>query len=135
MKKINWIVAGQWLAVFIGGMIGGVARYEVGLWLSPSTFAGTTFVNVIGCFLLTFNIYGLDLVIDFPAWLILGFGTGVVGAFTTFSTFALLFMQNVQQRPFASFSFMLINLVCGFITAALGYLAARLIDRGRKNVW
>ncbi|EHL97996.1 hypothetical protein HMPREF9103_01738, partial [Lentilactobacillus parafarraginis F0439] len=88
---------------------------------------------IVGCFLLTFNIYGLDLVIDLPNWLILGFGTGVVGAFTTFSTFALLVVQQMQQ-PLVATGFLILNLVGGFFTALLGYGAARLMDRG-KRVW
>ncbi|EEI24803.1 fluoride efflux transporter FluC [Lentilactobacillus hilgardii] len=132
--KVDWYRIGQFSSVFIGGMIGGVARYEVGNWLSANTFAGTTFVNVVGCFFLTVTIYGLDLVIDLPEWIILGFGTGVIGAFTTFSTFALLFAQNIQQQPIETLWFLAINLIGGFITAILGYLTARLMDRGKK-IW
>ncbi|MFD1125128.1 fluoride efflux transporter FluC [Lentilactobacillus raoultii] len=131
---INWYKLGQFASVFVGGMIGGVGRYEIGNWLNANTFAGTTFVNVVGCFFLTFTIYGLDLVIDLPDWLILGLGTGVVGAFTTFSTFALLFVQGIRTQPTAALLFMIINLIGGFATAILGYIAARLMDRGKK-IW
>lgn len=131
---INWYKLGQFASVFVGGMIGGVGRYEIGNWLNANTFAGTTFVNVVGCFFLTFTIYGLDLVIDLPDWLILGLGTGVVGAFTTFSTFALLFVQGIKTQPTAALLFMIFNLIGGFATAILGYIAARLMDRGKK-IW
>ncbi|GHP14471.1 putative fluoride ion transporter CrcB [Lentilactobacillus fungorum] len=131
---LNWNKLSQVTAVFSGGMLGGGLRYEVGNWLNVNTLTSTTLANVIGCFCLTFTIYGLDLVIDLPEWLILGFGTGVVGAFTTFSTFALLFMQQVFQHPTQTWLFLLLNLVGGFITALIGYLAARLMDRG-KGIW
>ncbi|KRM44950.1 CrcB family protein [Lentilactobacillus parafarraginis] len=131
--KVNWYKVLQFGAVFVGGMIGGIGRYEVGLWVNSNSLLATTVVNIVGCFLLTFNIYGLDLVIDLPNWLILGFGTGVVGAFTTFSTFALLVVQQMQQ-PLVATGFLILNLVGGFFTALLGYGAARLMDRG-KRVW
>lgn len=131
--KVNWYKVLQLGAVFVGGMIGGIGRYEVGLWVNSNSLLATTVVNIVGCFLLTFNIYGLDLVIDLPNWLILGFGTGVVGAFTTFSTFALLVVQQMQQ-PLVATGFLILNLVGGFFTALLGYGAARLMDRG-KRVW
>lgn len=132
--SVNWYKVGQFCSVFVGGMIGGVARYEAGLWLNTNTFLETTFVNVIGCFFLTFTIYGLDLIIDLPDWLILGFGTGVVGAFTTFSTFVLLVDQNMLLHTPETIWFLIINLVGGFLTACLGYLTARLMDRGKK-IW
>lgn len=135
MNRRNWYKLGQLTSVFVGGMLGGVSRYEVGNWLNGvNTVMGTTVVNLVGCFLLTFTIYGLDLNIDLPEWEILGIGTVFVGAFTTFSTFTLDFVQNVSHDPIGSFIFLTVNLIGGFLCVLFGYLAALAMERG-KRIW
>ena len=80
----------RWLAVFGGGMLGGISRYGVGLMLPAAQgLAATTTVNLVGSFLLAFITFGLSQAIDLPSWLILALGTGFVGAFTTWSTLTL----------------------------------------------
>ncbi len=50
MFKI-WYKIGQVLAVFGGGMLGGLGRYGVDQWLSGvNSLAGTMTVNLLGCF-------------------------------------------------------------------------------------
>lgn len=133
MFKI-WYKIGQVLAVFGGGMLGGLGRYGVDQWLSGvNSLAGTMTVNLLGCFLLTFTIYGLDLNLDLPEWEILGIGTGLVGAFTTFSTFALHFVKNIVQHPVGAVIFLIVNLVGGFACVFLGYLATVQLERRRRG--
>lgn len=135
MSHSVWYRINQFAAVFIGGMLGGVSRYEVGNWLNGvNTLMGTTMVNLVGCFLLTFTIYGLDLNLDLPEWEILGIGTGFVGAFTTFSTFSVQVVQSVSADPFGAFVFLTVNLVGGFGCVLLGYFAAIALERG-KRIW
>ena len=77
MNNNGWYRLGQVSAVFCGGALGGIARYEIGNWIhSANGLLGTSVVNLAGCFLLTFTIYGLDLRFDLPEWQILGLGTG-----------------------------------------------------------
>ncbi|MGW1187393.1 fluoride efflux transporter CrcB [Streptomyces sp. NPDC002559] len=78
--------------VALGGALGASARYGAGLiWpTSPGGFPWTTLcVNVIGC-----AVIGVFMVVIGEAWsahrLVRPFfGTGVLGGFTTFSTYAV----------------------------------------------
>lgn len=122
------------LAVFIGGFLGGIARFEVGQLLHDSTsLLGTTTVNVIGSFLLAFITYGIVIYLDVPNWLIVGLGTGFIGAFTTFSTLVLNLLQNVQDRPVYAVVIFVLNLTLGLLAAASGYVAALALGRRRRT--
>lgn len=82
-----------WLWVMVGGALGAAARYGVTLGLAPLV-ARTGFpvavlgINVLGSFLLglTLALVGRGV---WPPGARLAFGTGVLGAFTTFSTFSV----------------------------------------------
>lgn len=76
----------RWLLVALGGAVGAVARYGVGLvalrW--ESVPAGTWIANALGCLLIGL---ALPLVRDDGARLAVL--VGVLGSFTTFSTYSL----------------------------------------------
>ena len=72
-------------SVFIFAMLGGILRYVIS---SRLLAWGTLLVNLAGCFMLAFLTYYLLQKSNFPAWLQTGLGTGMIGALTTFSTFA-----------------------------------------------
>lgn len=121
------------LAVFTGGFLGGIARYETGQLLHDGTsLLGTTTVNVVGSFLLAFITYGVVIYMDVPNWLIVGLGTGFIGAFTTFSTLVLNLLQNVQDRPAYAITIFVLNLMLGLLAAASGYAAALALGRRRQ---
>ncbi|MBT5267539.1 MAG: fluoride efflux transporter CrcB [Rhodospirillaceae bacterium] len=81
------------LAVALGGAVGAVARYKVTamfLHLFGSGFPyGTLFVNVVGSFAMGVLIELLALKIELSQEVRAMIVTGVLGAFTTFSTFSL----------------------------------------------
>lgn len=81
------------LAVAFGGALGAVARYGADQTLSAhSTFPWSTFVvNVVGCFFIGWFSESLG---DSPDWLRTGLIVGLVGGFTTFSTFAYQALEN-----------------------------------------
>ena len=81
------------LAVGLGGALGAVARYGADQALSThSTFPWSTFVvNVVGCFLIG---WFSEVLADSPDWLRNGMIVGLVGGFTTFSTFAYQALEN-----------------------------------------
>jgi CrcB protein len=80
------------LAVVIGGMAGAVARQE--LYSTLQQRAGTRFpvgilvVNLSGAFVLGL-LYGLGISRSWPHWLATGAQTGAIGAYTTYSTWAV----------------------------------------------
>lgn len=80
-----------WLYIAIGGAAGAVARYGLGGWIQDRAGFGfpwgTLVVNVLGCLLIGFAVRYLETV-RLPAELRALMGVGVLGAFTTFSTFS-----------------------------------------------
>ncbi|AQS71075.1 fluoride efflux transporter CrcB [Streptomyces pactum] len=80
------------LAISAGGGTGAAARYAASLWWPTHTggFPWTTFwVNVAGC-----AVIGVFMVVITEVWVAHRlvrpfFGTGVLGGFTTFSTYAV----------------------------------------------
>lgn len=112
------LLRGQWpilAAVAVGGAIGACARYGAALlWPTASgTFPWTTFwVNVIGC-----GVIGVFMVVVTDVWAAHRlvrpfFGTGVLGGFTTFSTYAVDIQRLVDD---------------GHATTGLLYLAATML--------
>ncbi|MGV9455892.1 fluoride efflux transporter FluC [Streptomyces sp. NPDC003635] len=78
--------------VALGGALGATARYGLALWwpLQPGGFPWATFwTNVVGC-----AVIGVFMVVITDVWAAHRlvrpfFGTGVLGGFTTFSTYAV----------------------------------------------
>jgi len=94
--------------LFVGGGTGTLLRYSMQGWLSRglmSTFPlGTLVVNVLGCFLIGFlggMFFGPRPIGDDYRFGIL---TGILGGFTTFSTFGWETMQLTSDREFLAAS-------------------------------
>jgi len=90
----------KWLALLAGGGIGASLRYGLSVWVDQrlvSSFPwGTLLVNLIGSFLIgvlvsVFEQRGLTSPALRLFWI-----TGVLGAFTTFSTFSLETMHLLE---------------------------------------
>jgi fluoride exporter len=81
------------LAVALGGAIGAVARYQsIGAltrWLGVGFPYGTLFVNVLGSFAMGLFVEFLVTKLNSSPEIRAFFAVGVLGAFTTFSSFAL----------------------------------------------
>jgi fluoride exporter len=91
----------KWWLIFAGGGAGSMLRYAVGLWIEarvgPGFPWGTFAVNVSGCFLIGV----LATLADEHAWITpaarLALVTGMLGGFTTFSTFGLETWELVED--------------------------------------
>ncbi|GAA3831789.1 hypothetical protein GCM10022226_61170 [Sphaerisporangium flaviroseum] len=110
-RRRNGVLA----VIAAGGAAGTGARYGAGL-LWPTTtgsFSWTTLsVNALGCLLIGILLAVLSEARTAPAWMRPFFGTGVLGGFTTFSTYCL----DIER------------LISGGRTGqALGYLAATVL--------
>ena len=92
------------LAICFGACLGALARWQLGLWLSPSGALipwGTLAANLIGGYLVGVcvgmfqQLPGLD-----PLWR-LTLVTGFLGALTTFSSFSVDIVALLQQGRYA----------------------------------
>lgn len=77
-----------YMSLFIGGVIGGILRYTLSIIIpTPHSFPlGILLINLFGSFVLGL-FYGVAETRPMKQWLRIGLSTGVIGAFTTFSTF------------------------------------------------
>jgi CrcB protein len=81
------------LLVFIGSGLGGMARHGVGLlslrWFGPNFPFGTLAINIVGSALMGL-VVGVFAKLNLPQQSVrLFLTTGILGGFTTFSTFSL----------------------------------------------
>jgi CrcB protein len=108
------------LLVAIGGVFGALCRFAVTLyakkrWASAFPIA-TLFINLLGAFLLGWMTGKTP-----QHWILLLFGTGFMGAFTTFSTFKLESIQLFQnQNRTLSFVYLGTTYLLGILLAYLG---------------
>jgi len=110
------------LAIFLGGGLGALTRYGVGLLLPSSPLPlGTLAVNLLGCLFLGFLSQIFLQRPDLPPELRLGLTTGLLGGLTTFSTFGYesLTLFNGEQ-PLLMLLNISANLLLGLLAAALG---------------
>lgn len=95
-----------WLIVGIGGFIGAVSRYLASGWFQNSftTFpVGTLGVNVLGSFLLGFVMYLSEYGGVFSEETRILLTIGVMGAFTTMSTFSYESFRMLEHNEFLLF--------------------------------
>ncbi|WP_367434594.1 fluoride efflux transporter FluC [Streptomyces celluloflavus] len=132
---------GQWPvigAVAVGGAIGASARYGASLiWPTPGgTFPWTTLgVNAVGCALM-----GVLMVLITEVWsphrLVRPFlGTGILGGFTTFSTYVVDIQRLVDARRAALGMACLGATVLAALTGVWAAMAATraLLERRRRS--
>ena len=119
--------------VFSGGGIGATLRYLFTLVLPDATFPQSTlFINLFGALILGFLTAILaDSRTPRARTLRLGLGTGMMGGFTTYSTFALQNVELIGQGYYMlSVAYILVSLAFGALFCWLGFtLAARLKGR------
>ena len=113
-------------AVAAGGSAGSVARYGLGL-LWPETagaFPWTTFaINVTGCLAIGLLVAVLG---NEPGWLRALLGTGFLGGYTTFSTYAEQTRQLLASgRPVIAGLYVFGTLAAALVAVSLGLRARR----------
>jgi len=122
----------RFLWICLGGAAGTGARYLLSGWLlraaGPGFPWGTLAVNIIGSFLL-----GLIMQVSLTTGLIspalrLALTTGVMGGFTTYSTFNYETLQYLQQNEWlAAFTNVAVTLLVCLAAGALGVLGGKLL--------
>lgn len=115
----------QFLLVGIGGFAGAISRFTISKLLNKEQTLpiGTITVNLLGSFLL-----GIIVGSKSNDIIALLFGTGFLGAFTTFSTLKLESVQLYLNKLKWNFLFyILITYAGGISLACLGYFIGTLI--------
>jgi CrcB protein len=121
------------LLVFVGGGLGSLARYGVGLGamrvMGPGLPWGTFTVNVVGGLAMgcLVGVLALRGGADQERWRVL-LAVGVLGGFTTFSSFSLETALMIERKAYGLAAAYVCGSVCLAIGALfLGLLAARRI--------
>jgi fluoride exporter len=122
--------------VAVGGALGAAARYALSLhWPTPpGGFPWATFwTNVVGC-----AVIGVFMVVITDVWAAHRlvrpfFGTGVLGGFTTFSTYAVDVQKLVDHgRPAISLAYLAATLLAALTAVWLASTAARRVLKWRQ---
>jgi CrcB protein len=115
--------------VSLGGVIGSLLRYQAGLiWPTPAGAFPTTIllVNLLGC--LVIGVF-LTVVSEIrtPHRLVRSFfATGVLGGFTTFSTYSLDIVSLIRVgQPARALEYLLATAIGTLFAVAVGVLATR----------
>lgn len=123
-------------AIGVGGGIGSIARYGIGQ-LDPATIDGlpaaTLAINVSGSLLLGLLIGAIAAATAAgrrPGLLRPFLGTGVLGGYTTFSTFAV---QTNHLPATTAIAYVVLSVLGGLLAAALGARAGATL-LGRPSV-
>ncbi len=122
-----------WLAVAVGGAIGSMLRYGVGQLttnvLVTTPVLATFAVNVSGSFLLGFfyTLCNERLVTSIELRVLIG--VGLIGGYTTFSTFSFEPIGLIESVEFfKAISNILGNLLFGIGAAYLGILMGKMLN-------
>lgn len=124
MTRLLWIC--------LGGALGTGARYLLSIWLfrltGPGFPYGTLAVNVIGSFLLGLLMHLSATTETFPPTLRLALTTGVMGGFTTYSTFNQETLGFLRDDAWGlGFGYLAITVTACLLAGLLGLLGGRLL--------
>ncbi len=115
----------RFIFIGVGGAVGSMLRYGVGLWFGSTRFPWATLsVNVVGSFAL-----GILFTYALGRWsttVTTGLAVGLIGGFTTFSTFAWEGFTMTQAGEVSrAVTYLGLSLIGGLFAALLGYIAGR----------
>ena len=125
----------NWLLVAIGGALGASLRYAASLYLFKSAqhFPWATWsVNLFGCFLagVFFALSQKYPVLQQEARLLLM--VGILGGFTTFSSFGLETFQLLKHGQIAlALGYAISSVITGIIVLALGFYLFQVLLQSR----
>ena len=115
----------NYLFVGIGGAIGASLRYYINE-LIPYNGGypiATCIINIIGSFLLAFLLAKQSLIKNARVKLLLT--TGMLGAFTTYSTFSYETFSLIQLAPWMAILYVFITIMGGLSASLFGIYLAR----------
>lgn len=117
----------QWqrvLLVALGGAAGAYARWQAGLATPLSAFPVRTLaVNVAGAALLGYLVGRVPVRGARSEAVRLALGTGVLGGFTTFSTYAVEVARRLPHHAGTAVAYAAVSVVAGVVAAVVGLAA------------
>ena len=120
--------------VAIGGFVGASMRYVISEYWVTWIPIPTLWINVIGSFLLALLYSTVTTNLRWHQeikWLL---GTGLLGAFTTFSTFSVDMLRYLEQDQYSSaILYMLGSVIGGGIAAILALIVVDMFNRKKVN--
>jgi CrcB protein len=128
----------SYLLAALGGALGALARWAVTTALPHASGAwpwATLLVNLTGC--LAIGALLAVLLARFPAspWLRPFLAVGVLGGYTTYSTFAVDVVQLARSgRGLLAVAYVLASVLGGLVAVVLGLLAGRAAVRAVESV-
>jgi fluoride exporter len=122
-----------YLAIGLGGMIGAVGRYSISAFFDNRYLfpIETLTANLIGCFLLSFILNSVWVTKKLSQAASTGITTGVIGAFTTFSTFSVETVELGYHHIFLAVAYVFISIVGGLLLCYLGFNLAK---KGQESI-
>lgn len=127
------------LYLAIGGFLGTLFRYILG-WLIPVALngfpTGTLFINFMGCFFLGWFFTITEKNRKNRPEIRLGIGTGLTGAFSTFSTFSVETNNLLAHNQYVlALTYVLLSVGIGIILTGVGIKIARsrIIKKGEQG--
>ncbi len=120
------------LAIFLGGGIGAVLRYLVGLnfskYFNISLPISTFFVNIIGSFIIGFLFFFFMEKTDITPALKLALTVGFCGGLTTFSTFSLEIFEMFSNQQFVQgLIYIFLSIIVCLLMTMIGAYFAKLV--------
>lgn len=127
-----------YIIVGAAGILGALLRYGIGLLVVQAgldTVWGTLPINWAGSFILAgFLCYAETSRRGVHPWVKAGFGTGFLGAFTTFSTFSMETVRMLQDGAYGgAVLYITASLVGGLAFAWLGWTISKRFILGRQT--
>jgi CrcB protein len=123
--RVGWSRLSPYAAVSAGAVLGAESRYVVGAQVAarwPGTFPwGTLLINLTGSLVLGFFITLIAKRFREPAYVRLFLATGLLGAYTTFSTFSVETVTLVQHgHSLLALAYVVVSLLGGYSAARGG---------------
>lgn len=129
----------MWLYIGVGGVIGSLLRYFVTLIVNNVHYPiATLTVNLVGSFLLGFLSSYFSTKAFQQTKMYTAITTGIIGSFTTFSTFSNDLIKLISKHNYRSIIIYLVaSIILGLILAIFGmYLGRKLqsLDMGKDRL-
>lgn len=113
--------------VALGGAIGAMVRYLTTTMLPLESHWSTLTINLVGSLLLGIIAGGMHSSGAISDELLLLLGTGILGAFTTMSTFSMDLMQLLEDSQLAAAAYLTSTALIGPLLAYVGWKGTSMV--------